>query len=304
MTRVKHNWNPKFTREQLLPILYQQTLQVSMLLQQLEDAYMQLEQANLKITQLVEVHKVGVYVDDTEEDASDEKEDASDEEEDKEEEEDDNKGRKTLVVMDSHVKSLKARKIEEVLGGRLYTGQYCWEMRAFNSGQWPNAKHPHQNQKSVVPKLLSKRPYTDLILNASCNDVSNLKDIEDGCLMLNMAKKSSLNTVQVAVSALAEFPSLRHVLIIPRTPRLDDELLGDVSMYGNDCLESAIADTGLENIKLGCLSSIPYKTEMEIKELFGAGPKRDLLHMRGVRGRDLFTQAMIKSIKDSGLCKT
>ena len=92
MTRVKHNWNPKFTREQLLPILYQQTLQVSMLLQQLEDAYMQLEQANLKITQLVEVHKVGVYVDDTEEE-----EDASDEEEDREEEEDDNKGRKHLL---------------------------------------------------------------------------------------------------------------------------------------------------------------------------------------------------------------
>ena len=174
---------------------------------------MQLEQANLKITQLVEVHKVGVYVDDTEEeedasdeeeDASDEEEDASDEEEDREEEEDDNKGRKTLVVMDSHVKSLKARKIEEVLGGRLYTGQYCWEMRAFNSGQWPNAKHPHQNQKSVVPKLLSKRPYTDLILNASCNDVSNLKDIEDGCLMLPQHSSSCC----ISVSRVS-FPETR-----------------------------------------------------------------------------------------------
>ena len=131
-----------------------------------------------------------------------------------------------------------------------------------------------------------------MILNACCNDVSNMKHIEDSCLMLDMAKKSSLNTVQVAVSALAEFPSLRNVLIIPRTPRIDDALLGDVSMYGND--------DGLENIKLGSLSSIPYKTEMEINELFGAGPKSDLLHMRGLRGRDLFTQAIIKSIKDSG----
>ena len=61
MTRVKYNYNPKFTREQLLPILYQQTVQVGVLLQQLEDAYMLLEQANAKINQLEEVRKVGGY---------------------------------------------------------------------------------------------------------------------------------------------------------------------------------------------------------------------------------------------------
>ena len=68
MTRFKHNYNTKFTREQLLLILYLQTVQshvhsvhVGLLLQQLEDAYMLLEQANVKINQLEEVRKVGGY---------------------------------------------------------------------------------------------------------------------------------------------------------------------------------------------------------------------------------------------------
>ena len=135
--------------------------------------------------------------------------------------------------MDSHVKSLQARKIEKVLGGQLFTGQFCWEMRAFNSGLWPEAKNPFQNQKAVVPKLLKKRPYTDMIMNACCNDITNIKHIEDSSMLFHMAEQSSLNTIAVAVSALKECPSLKNVLIIPRSPRADDELLEDLSKYAN-----------------------------------------------------------------------
>ena len=87
MTRVKHNYNPKFTREQLLPILYQQTVQVGLLLQQLEDAYMLLEQANVKINQLEEVRKVGGY---REVDSNREVEESASEEEEVDREEEDN----------------------------------------------------------------------------------------------------------------------------------------------------------------------------------------------------------------------
>ena len=99
VTKVKHNWNPKFTREQLLPILYQQTVQVGLLLQQLDDAYKLLGQANVKITELEEVHKVGVY---TEEDNDrEDEENASEEEEEeveREEEDNDTKVQNDLAV--------------------------------------------------------------------------------------------------------------------------------------------------------------------------------------------------------------
>ena len=98
MTRVKHNYNPRFTREQLLPILYHQTVQVGLLLQQLEDAYMLLEQANVKINQLEEVRKEGGYTEvdsnrEVEENASEEEE----EEVEREEEDDNNKVQNDLT---------------------------------------------------------------------------------------------------------------------------------------------------------------------------------------------------------------
>ena len=43
--------------------------------------------------------------------------------------------RKTIKVMDSHVKTLNARLIEEELGGLLFTGQFSCENRAYNSSQ-------------------------------------------------------------------------------------------------------------------------------------------------------------------------
>ena len=101
---------------------------------------------------------------------------------------------------------------------------------------------------------------------------------------------------QCAVDALATFFSLKNVLIVPRSPRADNELLADVSEYGNDMLVSQIASTGL-----GSMKSIPCKTVCDKNDLFGSGPKRDLIHMRGPRGRHLYTGAIVQSIKSNGL---
>ena len=49
MTRNKINRNPKLTREQLIPILLQQTVQVSLLLDQLEVAYKKIREQEEEI---------------------------------------------------------------------------------------------------------------------------------------------------------------------------------------------------------------------------------------------------------------
>ena len=51
----------------------------------------------------------------------------------------------------------------------------------------------------------------------------------------------------------------------------------------------------------GSMESIPCKTESEKNDLFGYGLRRDLIQMRGPRGRDLYTNAIIQSIRASGL---
>ena len=309
MTRVKYNRAPKLTREQLIPILNQQTVQVSLLLQQLEEAYMYIKhlEERREVNEDTNEKKEKVVDKDVEEmkkvEVNKEEWLTKKEEEDVDTMVSEGSNRKTLLVMDSHVKCILSRKIENVLGGRLYTGQFCCEMRAYNSGPWCKAKKPLQNQKAVVPNLLKRRPYTNMIMNASCNDISNIKHIEDTSLILHMAKKSSLNTVSVAVSALEEFPSLKNILIIPRSPRADSKLLEDLTNYANYILVSAIANTGLPNIKLGTMASIPCKTELEKTELFGAGPKSDLLHMKGARGGELYTDAIVTSIKENNLSK-
>ena len=65
--------------------------------------------------------------------------------------------------------------------------------------------------------------------------------------------------MQCAVYAMANFPSLKNVLIIPRSPRTDEEL-ADVSEYGNNMLVSEIASIGVSSIKLESMESIPCKT--------------------------------------------
>ena len=78
------------------------------------------------------------------------------------------------------------------------------------------------------------------------------------------------NAMQCTVYAMANFPSMKNVLIIPRSARADDELLADVSEYGNDMLVSQIVSTVLSSIKLGSMESIPCKTVCEKSDLFGS----------------------------------
>ena len=118
----------------------QQTMQVTLLMGALEEAYRQIEilERALGVAQKCSEEKV--------------------EEEEEEEVVKEHSSRKTLMVMDSHVKNLNPLMIEEEL---LFTGQFSCERRAYNSGEWPAAKFPHQNLKTVLPKILREREYSD-----------------------------------------------------------------------------------------------------------------------------------------------
>ena len=71
-----------------------------------------------------------------------------------------------------------------------------------------------------------------LILQASCNYVFNAKqDVKE---LFEVGKLSSQNVVEAAKEALKMSFSLKEIVIIPRSPRIDDDKLAAVSDYAND----------------------------------------------------------------------
>ena len=89
MTRAKYNKNPKLTRKQWIVFFKQQTMQVSLLLSALEEAHKKID---ILEGALVEAQKII--------------EEKEEEEEEEEEGVEEASRRKTLMVMDSHVKNL------------------------------------------------------------------------------------------------------------------------------------------------------------------------------------------------------
>ena len=330
MPRAKWNKNYKIRREEWIELFCQQTAQVAWLLSSLTDAYSRIEKLEVEketaywqIRQLEDVIRTRRMAEEAaywrlhqleeelrtrsleEEELEMEEEEEEEEEGEEEEEEDweeDGSERQTLLLMDSHVKTINARAIEEEIGGLLFTGQVNRELRVYNTAPWINAKIPEKNLQGSFKRLLRKRAFTHLILQSSCNDITNVQHIKNFAQLSSYAQMSSENTVKCAVDAFSICPTLRTVLILPRSPRADDLTLSDISNYGNDVLTTAVSKTGLSNIKIGSMASIPVKSEDDIINLFGApSPKRDLIHMRGKFGRMLYTEAILISIKSNGL---
>ena len=78
----------------------------------------------------------------------------------------------TLLLFDSHIKTVNTKRL-------LFTGKIDKGKRVYNSAEFSNmtARFPAQNLKTVLPKLINEGPYQKLILQASCNDVSNGKPV-------------------------------------------------------------------------------------------------------------------------------
>ena len=211
--------------------------------------------------------------------------------------------KKTLLLMDSHVKSINARKIEQHIGGLLFTGQVARDRRIYNSGPWENAKFPMQNLQERIIPLTKERNYSAVIIQGICNDLTNaVTHVKDTKTLFRMAQLSSENVVSAAEKALKSSPYIRKILILPRSPRSDSELLCDLTNYANDWLTVAIGRSGCSKIKLGSMDSIPRKTSQDLYELFGNDMKTDKIHLRGPKGKQLYTEAILDSLRRHDMC--
>ena len=98
--------------------------------------------------------------------------------------------RLSLFFTDSHGEIIDFQKIEKELGGTLVRG------KAYNSATWPFSNFPGKNLKCVLENKM-KEPFTDLIIQLSANDISNLQFLDDQDLKLKMAAKSTRNSANV-----------------------------------------------------------------------------------------------------------
>ena len=153
------------------------------------------------------------------------------------------------------------------------------------------AKSSCQGKKVVIDVRVC---FQKLILQALCNDVSNAKHIQDVKELFEVGKLSSQNVVEAAKEALKMSFSLKEIIIIPRSPRIDDDKLAAVSDYANDCLFPLVAETADKRIKLGSVNSVPFKSEADKTDLLGLNGDR--IHMRGRKGTAYYTDAIIDSI--------
>ena len=171
--------------------------------------------------------------------------------------------RLSLFLTDSHGKIIDFQKIEEELGSTL-------GRKSIQFSYMAPFKVSGKNLKRVLEDKM-KEPFTDLIIQLSANDISNLQFLDDQDLKLKMAAKSTRNLVNVVKAAFLQNRNLRNVLILPRSPRRDSTLLNQLSEYANSILKIEVEKSGLEDkIKIGSLSTIQLETERHIVEIFGS----------------------------------
>ena len=238
---------------------------------------------------------------------------------------DEPKLKNTLLIGDSHIRSMNLKIIEKATGGKLYTPGYLGGRRGrayCSTRDWPEAMFPASNLTERVPQLLAgkershmvaghgrvsgaapqERVYNNLILQASCNDISNLGDIGDQETQYTMAEQSSRNTLTVMEKALSVFPSLEKGVILLRPPRAD--VLYDLSEHANFSLRGMVEKSNLKSrITIASMEELHFDTQEKMIQVFGPNTSSRSygIHMDGEQGKELFTHAIVSGIRSAGL---
>ena len=212
----------------------------------------------------------------------------------------------TLLVGDSHVKSVKTRAVEKALNhkeNRLRNPAFAKpkEGSAYTTTRfWPNARYPKNNLENKLPELLRQRPYKNAIVLTPSNNIKNIKDMpkEEQDLL---AVQTSLETLAIVEKAIHDFPSLEKAVLVELPPRADSERLSELVEFANFVLKSAVEKSKYRNkITIASLYSLYAQSEYDI---FGSSssPRSDGIHMRGRRGSRLFTDCILNAVKSAGL---
>jgi hypothetical protein len=158
-----------------------------------------------------------------------------------------------LLLADSQQDSIQHHRLAEVFGPVhcLGMGQGGRANRIFTSDKdWLGAKYKDSNLSDVVPRLLAERKYTYLIAFSPTSDLTNLRGL--GVFhQRRLCRQSAVNIITVLEAALASSPSLQHILLMERLPRVDD--LAGLNKFFNELIHSeASRSSHHSKINVGC----------------------------------------------------
>ena len=214
------------------------------------------------------------------------------------------KSSSTLLVGDSHISSIDLREVEKCLGRRAQLfmpgATRPREDRAYcSTPDWTGARYPENSLQQMVPELLGERNYTNLIVLAPTNDISNLQDVNSKQEQERLAVQSARNTVNVALEALK---SVEKVLIMEQPARVDK--MSELSEFSKKKLREFVASCPKAgSIKIGSSRTDIVASKEKRAEVFGKPAERkfDGIHMRGVGGKKFLTETIKEALQYSGL---
>ena len=210
----------------------------------------------------------------------------------------------TLLVGDSHIGAIDLREVEKCLGrkAKLFMpgATRPREDRAYcSTPDWTGARYPENSMQQIVPELLGERNFTNLILLAPTNDISNLHDVGTKQEQERLAVQSAKNTVNIAMEALK---SVEKVLIMEQPARVDK--MAELSEFSKKKLrEFAASCPKAGSIKIGSSRTDIVASKEKRAEVFGKPTERkaDGIHMRGVGGKKFLTETIKEALHCSGL---
>ena len=225
----------------------------------------------------------------------------------------------TLMVGDSTMGTVNGRRVEATLGSGLLTGKSASRPgprspqaghpgRAYNSvSSYPGSRFPESSFEQVVPRLLSTRNITNLVLQSPTSDITNLKHIPEA-QHKDMVSKSAQDMFNIMEKARGGHPSLRKIIVLEQLPRADDKQLATLASLYNSTLRNLAAATPFNNqceiVVASHTSLLPATQDASLRSaLFGSPSARssDGIHFRGKEGSSLHTSSVISALKSVGL---
>ena len=219
------------------------------------------------------------------------------------------------MVGDSTMNTVNGRVVERALGGGgLVTGRSAESSgrrspraghpgRAYNSApNWPGSVFPQSSFKDVVPRLLARGKYRNLVLQSPTSDITNLWGVPQEHLHQGYVVQSARNMVATAERALAHTPALRKVVILDMLPREDHLLLASHAAYYNSSLRELVAASPLHSqIHVCSHSSLAPSTEAKKVAIFGPDSRSDGIHLKGAEGAKRHTSSVVAALQSAGL---
>ena len=215
----------------------------------------------------------------------------------------------TLLIGDSHVRTVQARRLEGKLSGGCLTvpaAQSPREGSAYTTTrQWPGAFYPDSNLAERLPALLAKQPCKSVIVLTPSNNIKNTEKL-DSHEQSELAVQTALDTVAIVEKALAESPRLEKAVIVELPPRADSWRLAELTEFSNFALRGAVEKSALSNrITIATLDSLYEHSDSKI---FGHPNsnkyKYDGIHLRGKVAAKLYTESILTAVRAAGLASS